>query len=250
MCQRLLLRLTVCLLPTLLLTLSASAQQAAQPAPFDFKPGQTVYIVAVRHRAPMSRDYWLEVNQDLPKGRVMQGGPPDPRTPDPNGRATLERAPNERATLDGADGRATLDGPQAVLSFSEPPDEAVKLQASELLQRQKKFKVVDTPAQADFVLLLQGEYAAHFQQHSPRGSIVIMGMGADRSEESAATQLVKLNAVAIPATLFRQAQRFLPDNAETVRWRGRAVGRMRERANFEAPSIENLLKQFQKEVLK
>ena len=221
----------------------AQAQQEKPPAPFTFQPGQSVYVVAVRHNTPMTPDLW----QDLVKN---SGGPgahassADAGSPDPSGRATLERTLPERPTLD----RKT----EPMLPLNRPADEALSKTVTDALRKQKKFKVVDTAEQADFVLLVQGEYIAALQQSYSQGggsgSVSVFSGNPDGGEATQGNQLVRIQAVAIPATIFQKADKRLPDNAETVRWRGHQTGSMQGR--FYAPSIESLIKKFHKEALK
>lgn len=225
----------------LLTSVSALAQQDANPAPFTFKSGQSVYVVAVKHNSPMTRDLWVELNRSLPQNKNVVSRPATAGSADPTGRATLDRALSERPTLDSA---------EPSLPLNEPADETVKGKVSEALRQQKKFNVVDSIEQADLVLFVQGEYTSFFQQHTGNGGFIVMSKGNDSEADAASSKLVRLQMAAIPATAYRQAKKLLPDNAETVRWRGHIAGRVLPGAAFEDPSIEALVKQFQKDALK
>ena len=211
----------------------AGAQQEKPPAPFTFQPGQSVYVVAVRHNTPMTPEVWKELRQNS-RSRGATASSTTSGSQDPGGRATLERTLPERPTLDRT--------AEPMLLLNRPADQALTKAVTDVLRKQKKFKLVDAVEQADFVLLVQGEYVASQQQRfsgngDSRGSVGVFNGNPDSGEATEGNQLVRIQARAIPATLYRQANQRLPDNAETVRWRGHLAGSLEE--GFTAPSIES-----------
>ena len=81
--------------------LSALPVAAQQPAGGEdiFKRGQSIYIVAIKMKAPFDRNFIELVNRDLPKegAQTYSGHPRQNRT---DGRPTLERTQPERTTLE------------------------------------------------------------------------------------------------------------------------------------------------------
>lgn len=222
----------------------AWAQQEKPPAPFTFQPGQSVYVVAVRHNTPMTPEIWKELVQNS-RSTGASAYSAAAGSPDPTGRATLERTLPERPTLDRT--------AEPMLLPNRPADTALSKAIIDALRKQKKFKLADAAEQADVVLLVQGEYiAARNQQFSGRGggqgSVTVFNGNPDSGEAAEGNQLIKVQAWAIPATLYRPANDRLPDNAETVRWRGHLTGSMQ--GGFYAPSVESFIKKFHKETLK
>src|SRR5258706_15591561 len=83
---------------TLLLwaSLPVCAQEKPADADFQFKPSQSVYVIAVKSRAPRDRTVWENLGRNMPKTR--QGG--NLPSPANDKRATIERWNPDRPTLD------------------------------------------------------------------------------------------------------------------------------------------------------
>lgn len=224
----------------LILALPVVAQEKPATQDFKFTPGQSVYIIAVKSPAPRDVTTWLMLRRNLPN---VQAVTRNPAPNDSSDRATLEKLPAERATLE-------RNVPiRRLLPPVEP--ELQKLVEQEFL-KQKKFKLADSPETADFVFFAHGEYVfSVFASHGGgyTGSVAVSGQG-DTSVEL--NTLAKLSVAAIPASDYRQWQSDVPHLFEKAKWRDELWGEIRQASQriYEEPSAKKLVQQFHKQALK
>ncbi|MBO0721532.1 MAG: hypothetical protein J2P41_11965, partial [Blastocatellia bacterium] len=121
---------------------------------------------------------------------------------------------------------------------NEGSDEDLRERIEEQFRKQKKFRLVDTPEQADIVFLVQGDYIFSF------------GPGSHPDNENGPNALARLKAVAITASTYRERPSKMLKKLDTAPWRGEEVGSINYDANFEEASAEKLIKRFHKEALK
>lgn len=228
-------RKIIALLALLVLAaLPVLAQDKLAEGEFQFRPTQSVYVIAVKSRAPRDRTVWENLNRNLPQARMGGGA-----TVVTGNRATLERENPDRPTLE----RSTPS--RRVLPPSEP---SLKKQIEDEFLKQKKFKLAESPETADFIFFANGEYF-HFEaiRHGNGGTgIGIIGPGDDNLELNA---IAKLSVGAVPASDHRQWQSDVFDLLKTAKWQTEAWGEFK-RGNYEEPSAKKLVQEFHKQTLK
>lgn len=216
----------------------AIAQEKLADDAFRFKPGQSVYVIAVKSRAPQDRSFWQNLNRNLSKSPQGQM-PPAPAN---NNRATLEREDTGRPTLDRA-------APSRRVML--PEELSLKKQIEDEFLKQKNFKLADSPETADIIFFAQGEYF-HFEamrQGTGFASIGMLTAGDDKLDLNA---LAKLSVAAVAASDYRQWQSDVPRLFEKAKWHEELWGEFRRDRDkpYEEPSAKKIVQQFHKQALK
>lgn len=214
------------------------AQEKAEESNFQFKPGQTVYVIAVKSRAPEDRNFWQTLNRDISR----EGGnsiPPQPQANNASGRITLEKSSPERATLDRA---------EPIRRVLPPEEPRLKKQIEEEILKQKKFTLSESPEKADFVLFANGDYVHSYFASIPGASASGVTPGSGDSEIG--PTLARLSAVAISASDYHRWHGHFSELFRMAKWRDESWGRTHMRAPFEEPSVKKLIQQFHKQALK
>lgn len=223
-----------------LLTPFATAQEpAAQP--FNFAANQSVYIIAVKTPVPQDPSIWMQLhrNNKRPPGFIHNPA----SSQNDSGRATLERAPGERTTLE----RET-----PLRRILPPTEPQLKKLVEEEFLKQKKFRLADSPETADFIFFAHGEYTFSLIQTSGRGGgVVILGTGQGDTHMELNT-LARLNLAAIPAAEYRKWQSDIASLFEKAKWRDVSLGEFRTdpQPNYQEPPTKKLVQQFHKQALK
>lgn len=220
--------------------LVGNAQEPASEKEFSFRRGQAVFVYAVRG--------WPEINGEIQnqlrsqmRGAAARSTPVVPlNSPERMGQATLYRQ---------LDDRPTLDRTSSELNFYARPDPELKARVETLLGKQKSFRLVDGPEQADFVLLVHGEYVHLFQsQLQGNGRVFVLGGTGEAGDQGTALAAVKAGAIPAPIFQVLRQRRLNPD--EAARWRGKQLGKVSQPMVFTEASVEDLIRQFLKETVK
>lgn len=218
--------------------INVGAQEKPAAGAPQFHPGQSVYVIAVKSRAPLGRSLW----QNLNRNQVKTGRGPIIHAPASDSRPTLERGEAERPTLE-----RTVPSRRVL-----PPEEPTlkKLIEDEFL-KQKNFTLASSPETADFIFFASAEYF-HFEsmrQGTSVAAIGLMTLGDDNLELNA---LAKLNIAAITATDYREWQSDIPHLFEKAKWQEEAWGEFRPNRDkpYEEPSAKKLVQKFHKQAVK
>jgi hypothetical protein len=199
----------------------------AQERPETFKNDQSVFIMAWKKRGYYDRDLMDQLHKNSSqKSRNQIAKQADAIA----GRLTLGNSRMERATL---------DRPAPFILPAGGSDDDLREKIEEQFIKQKRFKLVAAPEEADIVFLVQGDYIFSF---GPRSSDVNDASGPDA--------LARLKAVAIKASTYRDRPSKMLRKLDTAPWRGEEVGVVNYDATFDEASAEKLVKRFHKEALK
>ncbi len=227
-----------------LLTPLATAQEpAAQP--FNFSANQSVYVIAVKSAVPRDANVWMQLHRKMTQFPPGFGQPNASSQTDSSGRATLERSPTERTTLE----RET-----PIRRVLPPPEPQLKKLIQDEFLKQKKFKLADSPENADFIFFAHGEYIFSFisPNGNGRGGGGVIGAAAQDDANTELNTLARLNLAAIPASEYRQWNSDVASLFEKAKWREVALGEFRrdQTIKFEEPPTKKLVQQFHKQALK
>ncbi len=227
-----------------LLTPLATAQEPAAKE-FNFAANQSVYIIAVKSAVPHDPSIWMQLHRKTTQFPPGFGQPNASSQTNSSGRATLERSPTERTTLE----RET-----PVRRVLPPPEPKLKKLIEDEFLKQKKFKLADSPENADFVFFAQGEYIFSFVSlnNNGRGGGVVIGAAAQDDANTELNTLARLNLAAIPASEYRQWNSDVTSLFEKAKWREVALGEFRREQSmkYEEPPTKKLVQQFHKQALK
>jgi hypothetical protein len=195
-----------------------------------FKSEQSVFILAWKKRGYYDRDLMDQLHRNTSqksKNQIAKGAEAIA------GRLTLGNSRMERTVLDRP------------APFILPGGSDVELteRIEEQFRKQKRFKLVDAPEQADIVFLVQGDYIFSFGPRSSERSSSV-------SDDGGPDALARLKAVAITAATYRDRPSKMLRKLDTAPWRGEEVGAVNYDATFDEASAEKLVKRFHKEALK
>jgi len=226
----------IALIGLLLLTvLSAFAHQQPDAADFPFKPGQSVYVIAVKSRAPRDRTVWQNLSRNMPKTRQAGTLPSSAN----DKRATIERGNADRLTLDRQPEHRIL-----------PPEEPnLKKRIEDEFLKQKSFKLAESPETADLVFFAHGEYF-HYESMRQESAVALIGMIGPGDDNLELNAIAKLTVACVTASDYRQWQSDIPQLLEKAKWQVEAWGEFHIGAHYEEPSVKKLIQQFHKQTLK
>lgn len=224
-----------------LLTPLATAQEPAAKE-FNFAANQSVYVIAVKTPVPQDPSIWMQLhrNNTRPPGFIHTPA----SSQNDSGRATLERTPEERTTLER----------ETPLRRALPPTEPqLKKLIEEEFLKQKKFRLANSPETADFIFFAHGEYSFSFIQANGRGGGVVL-FGAPRQDDTKMelNTLARLNLAAIPAAEYRKWKSDVASLFEKAKWREVSLGEIRSdpQPSYQGPPTKKLVQQFHKQALK
>ena len=227
-----------------LLTLLATAQEPAAQS-FNFAANQSVYVIAVKSSVPHDPNIWLQLHRKTAQFPPGFGQRNTSSQTDSSGRATLERSPTERTTLE----RET-----STRRVLPPPEPQLKKLIEEEFLKQKKFKLADSPENAHFIFFAHGEYIFSFisSNGNRRGGGVVIGAAAQDDSNTELNTLARLNLAAIPASEYRQWNSDVANLFEKAKWREVALGEFRSdpQPSYQEPPTKKLVQQFHKQALK
>lgn len=235
-------RRTIFLVIVFCLSVLTVAAQEPATQEFNFAANQSVYVIAVKTPVPQDPSVWMQLhrNNTRPPGFIHTPA----SSQNDSKRATLERAPEERTTLER----------ETPLRRALPPAEPqLKKLVEEEFLKQKKFRLADSPETADFIFFAHGEYTFSFIQTNGRGgSVVLFGASGQGDTSMELNTLARLNLAAIPAAEYRQWKSDIADLFEKAKWREVAWGEVRSNPQFsyQEPPTKKLIQQFHKQALK
>ncbi len=217
------------------------AQEKAENSDFQFKSGQSVYVIAGKSRAPSNKNFWQTLNREIPK-RYAVPLPPLPNNDNISGRPTLEKALPERATLDRA---------EPIRRVLPPEAPKLKKQIEGEILKQKKFSLAESPEQADFILFANGDYVHTYFITRPGMSGGTINPGGGDSEIG--PTLARVSVAAIPATAYRRWHSHFSELFTMAKWHDESWGKVQmedHSVTLEEPSVQKLIQQFHKQALK
>jgi len=229
---------TIALIALLFLAaVSISAQEKPISGDVQFKPGQSVYVIAVKSRAPRDRSLWENLNRNrLKSGQGMTIHAPASE------RATLERGETERQTLE------RTSPSRRVLPPTEP---ALKKQIEDEFLKQKNFKLAASPEAADLIFFASGEYF-HFESMRQGMGFAAIGMMTPGDDNLDLNALAKLSIAVVTASDYREWQSDIPHLFEKAKWQEEAWGEFVRKPDkpYQEPSAKKIVQQFHKQALK
>jgi hypothetical protein len=196
-----------------------------------FKSDQSVFILAWKKRGYYDRDLMDQLHRNTSQKSRNQI---TKQAEAIAGRLTLGNSRMERTVL---------DRPAPFILPGGGSDEELRVKIEEQFRRQKRFKLVEAPEQADIVFLVQGDYIFSFGPKSSERS-------SSLSDDGGPDALARLKAVAITATTYRDRPSKMLRKLDAAPWRGEEVGAVNYDATFDEASAEKLVKRFHKEALK
>ncbi|MGD0309275.1 MAG: VWA domain-containing protein [Acidobacteriota bacterium] len=246
-------RIQYILVPAILCcALSAVAQAPADGVRFEFKPDQSVYILAAktstRIELELGDKFFLNA-VDLSCGSVVK----NVYVP----RSLLTARPSDGGTLEGSD----LTGSPMIST-----DSLVKTSIEDAFRTEKKFKIADTADSSDFVFFAFSDYpfssglksSTRYEEgtliHDKVGGtvqdIILSDYGADSPY---ATDVVAVFGFVLSTPVFRQVRKDVVALSNAALWQGYVQSiTPAARCNYPAqqPAASELVKKFHEDVLK
>jgi hypothetical protein len=216
----------------------ALAQDKTAEREFPFLPAQSVYVIAVKSRAPRDRSVWENLNRNLPQVKIAGGA----------GTASDKRATLDREVAD----RPTLERSTPVRRVLPPSEPKLKKQIEDEFLKQKTFKLADSPETADFIFFASGDYFHYEAMQHGNGASTVIGMIGPGDDNLELNALAKLSVGVIMASDYRQWQSDLSDLLKVAKWRTEAWGEFQRKREmrYEEPSLKKLIQEFHKQALK
>jgi len=195
-------------------TLVVNAQQPPSPDGFEFKPGQSVYVIVVKTSSPVASPIRDKVSPNIiwiKNGQMARIGNSHidqrPITPD---RPTLERSLPEPLTLE-----RSVSAPDTLTST----DPLLKAKIEEEFKKQKKFKLAASADSADFVFFAFSSYPNSILAVGGSG-IIHAWRGYDDSPYT--SEAVKVLSFALPTSAYRQIRKDVVELSDAAQWQGYA----------------------------